>query len=66
MYFGVKLNTSAFSSISHSQCLDLNKGKSKEGQPFIYLLNFIISTIFLLMGLANNVTQMTWNFKEEF
>lgn len=45
--------------------LPLNKGTSKGGQPFIYFLNFILSTTFLpLMGFANNVTQKTWKFKD--
>lgn len=65
MYLGMKLNTSAFSSVPHSQCLYLNK--SKEGPPFLYVLNFILSTTFLLlMGFTDNVTQMMWKFKEEF
>ena len=67
MYVGMKLNTYAFSSISHSQCLHLDERKSKEEQLFIYLLNIILSTAFLLlMGFGNNVTQMMWKFKEGY
>lgn len=44
-YFGMKLNTSAFSSIPIASALDLNERKSKERQPFIHFLNFVFQHI---------------------